>query len=269
MPEWPEMENYRRLLSERIAGARITGTEVERDKSINVDPERFDNELTGTSVWHIEQRGKHLIFHLDNGRRLLLHLMLGGILVFGTDAEKPNRNVQVTLRFPNGNLYFIGLRLGYLHLLTAKETIAKLAELGPEPMRLDEDAFKNRFAGRRGKLKPVMTDQSVIAGIGNCYADEICFSAGVLPTTAIPSIKPETWTRLHRAMHEVLQNAADAGGYMELPLYSGDTLTGGYNNRCLVYDRGGEACLRCGAPVVKSEAAGRKVFYCSSCQHEG
>ena len=268
MPEWPEMENYRRLLSERIAGARIIGTEIEREKSINVEPERFDRELTGTSVWHVEQRGKHLIFHLDNGRRLLLHLMLGGILVFGTDEEKPSRSVQITIRFPHGNLYFIGLRLGYLHLLTAKETIAKLADLGPEPMRLDEATFKKRFAGKRGKLKTALTDQTVIAGIGNCYADEICFSAGVLPTASIPSLRPEAWTKLYSAMQEVLRNAADAGGYMELPLYKGDTLTGGYNSRCLVYDREGEACLRCGAPIVKTESAGRKVFYCASCQHE-
>lgn len=271
MPEWPEMETYRGLLTERIAGTRILGVEVTREKSINLPADRFEAELTGQSVWFIEHRGKHLIFHLNNGKRLLLHLMLGGLLAFGTDQEAPDRSVQVTIRFPHGNLYFMGLRLGYLHLLSAKETIARLAKLGPEPLdkRLTAEAFRARFAGKRGKLKTAFVDQGVIAGIGNCYADEIAFQAGVRPTVSIPAIGPESWQRLYDAMHTVLKRATRLGGYMEMPLVEGDTLTGSYNEHCLVYDRGGEPCLRCGTPIVEEKLSSRKIFYCPNCQGEG
>lgn len=270
MPEWPEMENYRKLLLDKLNGARILGTEVTREKSINVAPDLFERELTGAVVWFVEHRGKYLIIHLDSGKRLVLHLMLGGLLYFGPDDERPDRTVQVTIRLTSGNLYFIGLRLGYLHLLTAKETNAVMAELGPEPFdkRLDAEAFRARFAGKRGKLKPAFTDQAVIAGIGNCYADEICFTAGVHPAVPIPKISPESWQRLYTAMRTVLEQATEAGGYMEMPLYKDDGVTGGYNDRCLVYDRGGEPCPRCGTPIVQTEAAGRKLFFCPVCQPE-
>lgn len=270
MPEWPEMENYRRLLLDKVSGARIIGTEVTCEKSINVAPDVFAREITGAVVWFVEHRGKFLILHLDNGKRLVLHLMLGGLLYFGNDEDRPDRTVQVTIRLISGNLYFIGLRLGYLHLLTAKDTNAAMAELGPEPFdkRLDAQRFRERFAGKRGKLKPALTDQAVIAGIGNCYADEICFTAGVHPAAAIPKIAPEAWERLYAAMRTVLEKATDAGGYMEMPLYAGDTLTGGYNERCLVYDRGGEPCPRCESKIVQTETAGRKMFYCPVCQPE-
>jgi formamidopyrimidine-DNA glycosylase len=270
MPEWPEMETYRNLLAERLVGSLITGTEVTRDKSINVTPDLFEKELTGRTVWFLEHRGKFLIFHLDNGKRLLLHLMLGGSLYFGSDEDMPKRTAQVTLRFPQGNLYFIGLRLGYLHLMTVKEITERLNGIGPEPFdkRLDAEQFRKRFAGKRGRLKTALVDQGTIAGIGNCYADEIAFEAGVRPTVAISAIKPETWDKLYAALHSVLKRAVSYGGYMEQPLYAGETLLGGYNDNCLVYDRGGEACGRCGTPIVQGELSSRKVFYCPSCQKE-
>ncbi|PZD93663.1 DNA-formamidopyrimidine glycosylase [Paenibacillus sambharensis] len=272
MPEWPEMETYRRLLSEKIAGARITGVEVTRSKSINVDEQQFAAGTVGSTVLFVEQRGKHLVFHLDNGNRLLLHLMLGGLLYWGAHEEdKPDRSVQVAVHFAAGTLHFIGLRLGYLHLLTAKETNKKLAELGPEPFdkRMDEQLFRARFAKKKGKLKTALVDQSVIAGIGNCYADEMAFKAGIRPDRAIPGLTDEEWTKLYSAMKEVLYHAARLGGYMEMPLFKGDTLTGGYNENCLVYDREGEPCRECGTPIVKEELSSRKVFYCPNCQQEG
>ncbi|EXX89899.1 formamidopyrimidine-DNA glycosylase, partial [Paenibacillus darwinianus] len=134
---------------------------------------------------------------------------------------------------------------------------------------LTAEAFRARFAGKRGKLKTAFVDQGVIAGIGNCYADEIAFQAGVRPTVSIPAIGPESWQRLYDAMHTVLKRATRLGGYMEMPLVEGDTLTGSYNEHCLVYDRGGEPCLRCGTPIVEEKLSSRKIFYCPNCQGEG
>jgi len=268
MPEWPEMEHYRRLLMERIGGRKITGAEIGRPRSINVDPDEFTRETVGSVVWYVEHRGKYLIFHLDTGKRLLLHLMVGGSLFFGTGEEKPDRTAQITIRFPHGNLYFIGLRLGYLHLLTVKEANARLQELGPDPMdrRLDARAFAARFAGKRGMLKPALTDQSAVAGIGNCYADEMLHLAGIRPDVPVPRVDADAWQRLHGAMRTVLEEAAAHGGYMEMPLYAGDTQTGKAVRLLQVYDREGEPCPKCGGPIVKTELSGRKTFFCPACQ---
>jgi len=268
MPEWPEMEHYRRLLMERIGGRKITGAEIGRPRSINVDPDEFTRETVGSVVWYVEHRGKYLIFHLDTGKRLLLHLMVGGSLFFGTGEEKPDRTAQITIRFPHGNLYFIGLRLGYLHLLTVKEANARLQELGPDPMdrRLDARAFAARFAGKRGMLKPALTDQSAVAGIGNCYADEMLHLAGIRPDVPVPRVDADAWQRLHGAMRTVLEEAAAHGGYMEMPLYAGDTQTGKAVRLLQVYDREGEPCPKCGGAIVKTEVSGRKTFFCPACQ---
>ncbi|GLX68118.1 DNA-formamidopyrimidine glycosylase [Paenibacillus glycanilyticus] len=270
MPELPEMEHYRLRLSELIIGSPITATEVTRDKSINIAPEQFEAELVGRTIWFVERRGKHLLFHLDNGKRLVLHLMLGGTLFYGSEEERPDRTVQVTIRFGAGNLYFIGLRLGYLHLMSVKEADAKLSELGPDPFdkRLTQERFKELFKKKRGALKTALVDQHVLSGIGNCYADEIAFDAKVRPDAKIPSLTDETWARLYGSMHSVLREAFAKGGYMEQPLTAGDTLTGGYNEHCKVYDRGGEPCLACGTAIEQFEVSSRKAFACPVCQKE-
>jgi len=269
MPELPEMETYRRLLAERVVDKTITAVQVNRAKSINVEPEAFIADVLHTRILFIERRAKHMLFHLDNGKRLLLHLMLGGWMFFGTEQEKPDRTTQIVLSFGEEHLYFIGLRLGYLHLLTAKEAKEKMAELGPEPLQPDftPEKFAKMAAAKRGTLKTALVDQSFIAGIGNCYADEICYDAGVLPHAKWPDLEPQTVERLYRSIGTVLREAMAHGGYIEFPTYAGDLLTGGYNDRCKVYDRGGETCYRCGAPVVQEELSGRKLFYCAGCQH--
>ncbi|MBB3110353.1 formamidopyrimidine-DNA glycosylase [Paenibacillus phyllosphaerae] len=270
MPEWPEMEHYRKQLSGLIVGNTIQGTEVTRAKSINVDPAQFEAELVGRAVWFIERRGKMLIFHLDNGKRLLLHLMLGGLIHFGPEDEPVERSVQVSIRFQKGTLRFIGLRLGYLHLLSQKETENQLRDLGPDPLdkRLTLERFKERFKGKRGAIKTALVDQHVLAGIGNCYADEIAFAAEVRPDVKIPELEPNTWERLYASMHEMLQDALAHGGYMEMPITAEDTVTGGYNHHCRVYDRGGEPCVRCGGTIVQAEISSRKMFFCPSCQKD-
>ncbi|MGN7357116.1 Fpg/Nei family DNA glycosylase [Paenibacillus sp. SAF-054] len=270
MPELPEMENYRRLLSENIINQPITRVVINREKSVNVPADQFIQELTGLRAIFVERRGKHLIFHLNNGRRLLLHLMLGGLLYYGTEEDRPTRSTQVEITFGQHTLYFIGLRLGYLHLLSAKEVEEILKPLGPElfDRRMTKERFVELLKGRRGALKSLLVNQHVIAGIGNCYADEIAFEAGLLPSVKIQDLSTDAIGRLYEAAVKVLPDALANGGYMEAPFMEGDTLTGGYDNMCKVYDREGESCVRCGGVVNRAELTGRKVFFCPSCQHE-
>nr|WP_263326327.1 bifunctional DNA-formamidopyrimidine glycosylase/DNA-(apurinic or apyrimidinic site) lyase [Neobacillus sp. Marseille-Q6967] len=268
MPELPEMENYRRLLNQRIAGQVVTGIEVNREKSINVIPNLFIQTVLGQKVVTVDRRGKHLLFQLQNGQVLLLHLMLGGWMFYGSEEDKPKRTVQVRLSFGQHHLYFIGLRLGYLHLFSEHDVQRQLAHLGPEPLenQFTLQSFLSLLEPKRGRIKAKLLDQEFIAGIGNCYSDEICYHAKILPKKDIEDISNPERNQLYESMKFVLNDALQHGGYMENPFYQGDTLTGGYNNRCLVYDREGEKCHRCGGIIIKEMISSRKTFFCPNCQ---
>ena len=268
MPELPEMENYRRLLNQKIAGQIITEVQINREKSINVDPNLFIRTVGNQKVVTVDRRGKHLLFHLENQQVLLLHLMLGGWMYFGTEEDKPKRTIQVRLSFGQHHLYFIGLRLGYLHLFSEQDVQKELSNLGPEPLETSFtiQEFQKLLGDRRGKIKTKLLDQKVIAGIGNCYSDEICFHAGIKTNRSIEEIGEPERIQLYQSMRQVLLDALKNGGYMENPFYQGDHLTGGYNNRCLVYDREGETCKRCGSTIMKEIISSRKTFFCPNCQ---
>jgi len=268
MPELPEMETYRQLLTPLIVGRTVSDVSITREKSINVPPEYFARMVTGTRIAALERRAKHLLFHLDNGQVLLLHLMLGGSMFYGSEAQKPQRTTQVVLHVGETALYFIGLRLGYLHLHAAQEAERLLAKLGPEPLapQFTFERFLDVLAGRKANLKALLVDQSFLSGIGNCYSDEICFAAGLLPARRVPTLQPDEQSNLYTAIGSLLREAIRCGGYMDMPLYVGDALTGGFDSLCRVYDREGEPCPRCGAPIVKDEISAKKSFYCSVCQ---
>ncbi|AZU62888.1 bifunctional DNA-formamidopyrimidine glycosylase/DNA-(apurinic or apyrimidinic site) lyase [Neobacillus mesonae] len=268
MPELPEMENYKILLNQRIGGQTITDIQVNREKSININPELFKKTVEHQRIMTIKRRGKHLLFHLQNGQILLLHLMLGGWMFYGTEADKPKRTIQVRLSFGEQHLYFIGLRLGYLHLYSPKEAEQKLAHLGPEPLADDftQQHFSQRIAGKHGRLKTTLLDQEFIAGIGNCYSAEICFHAGIKPINDIDDLSENDRVQLYKSIKIIIQEAIKHGGYMENPFFTGDTLTGSFYHLCQVYDREGETCRRCSAIIIMETISTRKTFYCPNCQ---
>ncbi|MEH7158872.1 bifunctional DNA-formamidopyrimidine glycosylase/DNA-(apurinic or apyrimidinic site) lyase [Neobacillus drentensis] len=268
MPELPEMENYKILLNQKIAGQTITEVQVNREKSINVNPDLFTRTVQHQKIMTINRRGKHLLFLLQNGQILLLHLMLGGWVYYGTEADKPKRTIQVRISFGDNHLYFIGLRLGYLHLYNSTEAENHLAHLGPEPLSNDFSIheFKNRLSHKHGRLKTTLLDQEFIAGIGNCYSAEICYDAGILPTKDTDDLGDPERKRLFQSLQSILQKGIQHGGYMDNPLFLGDKLTGGFNDLCQVYDREGKKCNRCGTIIKMETISSRKTFYCPYCQ---
>ncbi len=270
MPELPEMETYRKLLNEKIIGKTVTDIEVNREKSINVSSLEFVQEIKGKQIIKIDRRAKHLIFRLNSGKNLLLHLMLGGWMYIGSEHDNPDRTKQVILSFGDMKLYFIGLRLGYLHLVDDQDLRQRLSDLGPEPLdpTFTFNDFQNILQAKRGKLKMILVNQKIISGIGNCYSDEICFEAKIKPAVTVDSLDDDSMLSVYNSIHSVLQNAVSHGGYMDNPLLSGDQHTGGYNNHLLVYDREGEKCKRCGGTVIKTELNSRKCFYCPDCQQD-
>jgi formamidopyrimidine-DNA glycosylase len=271
MPEWPEMETYRKLLNERICGLKISSVVVNRANAVNEPEEHFRRELPGRQIPIVERRGKHLIFHLDDGNRLLLSLTPGGWLYFGQEVPGKDQDYQVILDFENGNrLYFGGLKPGNLQRLTSKQVMEELKSLGPEPFdpRLTEEAFRKRLASRKGKLKTTLTDQKLVAGIGNCCSDEICFEAMIHPEMPVPRLSSEQVGRLYASMHKVLSEATARGGLMDKPFYTSDRHTGGFHETRKVYDREGEPCVQCGTKIEKGEVSGRRTFFCPRCQRK-
>nr|WP_042355502.1 DNA-formamidopyrimidine glycosylase [Bacillus rubiinfantis] len=268
MPELPEMENYKIILNQRVAGQVITGITVTREKSINVNVDLFRKSVLNQKVVTVNRRGKHILFQLDNNSVLLLHLMLGGWMFYGTDAEKPKRTIQVQLSFGEENLYFIGLRLGYLHLYSPAEVENRLAHLGPEPLAAEftKEEFLKTLALKHGRLKTTLLDQEFIAGIGNCYSAEICFDACIKPVRDIDELHEKERIRLFNSMKSILEKGVRYGGYMEHPFFNGDIVTGGFQDQCLIYDREGQTCKRCGTIIVMEMVSSRKTFYCPNCQ---
>lgn len=269
MPELPEMENYKNNLNQLLLNKRITDCFINREKSINMDSASFIQQVKGLSIIKFERRAKHLIFHLSNQQKLLLHLMLGGWLYFGKEEEKPKRTIQVQISFGEVNLFFIGLRLGYLHLLSDHELQERLSKLGPEPLdnNLTLNDFLEHTKTKGGKLKLCLVDQHFLSGIGNCYSDEICYHAQLLPYRKMEDLQKVEATKLYHSIRHILTNATNIGGYMENPFYSNDCKTGSYNDKCQVYDNEGKVCLRCGQKIIRDEISSKKTFYCPGCQH--
>ena len=268
MPELPEMENYKLQLSSLITNKPITSVTVNREKSINTSTKQFIEAVENTTIVRIERRAKHLLFYLSNKKILLLHLMLGGWMFYGTEDEKPKRTIQIQLSFGNKHLFFIGLRLGYLHLLSVEQCETELEDLGPEPLYdgFTESDFLEHISHKRGNLKLKLVDQHFLSGIGNCYSDEICYDARILPTRKIEELEPKEQKNLYQSIRRILQSAISIGGYMEHPLYHNDEKTGSYNDECKVYDMEGAICSRCQHKVVFIELSSKKCFYCPGCQ---
>ncbi|AOZ91117.1 Fpg/Nei family DNA glycosylase [Paenibacillus crassostreae] len=268
MPEMPELENIRKLLSDQIVNLPILNAKVNKEGSINIVADDFASELQDRKVIFVERRGKLLNFHLDNGRRLLVNLMVGGSIFYGNQEDLPSRNTHVEISFGENILFFVLARSGYVHLLSAKEAGEVLAELGMDvwDRRMNIERFIHAVKGRRGALKTLLVNQNVISGIGNRYADEIAFKAGLLPSVKVQELENEALGNLYHAMKSVLSDAVETGGVINVPLMTADSITGHY--KLQVYDRAGENCEQCSGSIDRVELNGRKAFFCPICQHE-
>lgn len=270
MPEIPEMEVYKRQLTETIIHKKIKDIVINREGSINVEPNVFRDLVADQLIIYVSRRGKHLIFTLGNGYYLVTHLMLGGRIYLAQKEEKINTKGSLVFQFIDGtSLYFINLRLGWLHVLTEEEMDALFSKLGPEPLGkyFTIPWLSEALSKRTGSIKPLLTKQEFIAGIGNCYSDEILFQAGIRPDRKAGDLNLAEVKSLFSAVSQVLEAAIENGGYGEKPFSIGDNLTGGYNDLLKVYDREGEPCSKCGRPVELISLAGKKSYFCATCQN--
>ena len=275
MPELPEVETVRRDLQALVVGARVervlaTGARTVRRTSARA----VADGLGGRTFLEARRRGKYLLVTLDSGRWLVVHLRMSGQLVIAPASDAPlAAHTHVRLALDDGReLRFVDPRtFGEVVVVDPTALAAELpglALLGPEPLELDATGLGAVLTARRRQLKALLTDQRVIAGIGNIYADEIAHAAGVRHARAGSTLSRREVGRLHEAMHRILPAAIEARGstlsdaqYVDL-----GGLGGGYQEHHAVYDREGKPCLTCGRPIVRVAWAGRSTFFCRRCQ---
>ncbi len=285
MPELPEVETIRRGLDKYILGKRIERVTVLCEKSWR----GLDKSLVeGQKVIKLDRRGKALLMQLENGLWLMTHLRMTGQMIFvgnerfaaghpdgGFTEEMPGRHTRIYFDFADGtHLYFNDQRkFGFIKALdelglTEDEFLKKLA---PEPWDMSEDEFWERLQKHRNSLiKAVILDQHIIAGVGNIYADEGCFIAGLYPGTRVSTVSRETADALLHGLREVMQRSIDSGGSTMKDYVRADGTKGSYLEKfAQVFRRDGEACHKCGGEILKTRVAGRGTHYCPHCQPKG
>lgn len=273
MPELPEVETVKRSLSEHIIGRSITGVTVHQDTVIKTpDSCDFVSRITGQSFSYINRRGKYLLFGLSRGSILVAHLRMTGRLVYAPEDEPVLKHTHVIFHLDNSfQLRFTDQRrFGCLWLVSGKgiECISGLCSLGPEPLgpEFTRHALAELLKGRKTKMKALLLDQRLIAGIGNIYADEILFHSGIHPERAASSLTGIEIDRLWEAARQVLDEAVQHRGTSFSDYVDGRGEKGTHQNHLKVYQREGSPCARCGSEIQRIKVGSRSSYYCSGCQ---
>jgi formamidopyrimidine-DNA glycosylase len=303
MPELPEVETIRRGLESKIIGLKIVSFDVRDKKVVQVGPE----EIVNSKIKDIRRRAKMLIFDLDNEKSLLFHLKMTGQLIWSSQREIPLRGRAVqgmtdnkkgrpyldwVAQLPNvytravftfddkSALFFNDLRrFGYLKLYSTSELdkIKELKDIGPEPFdprsgqvssEFTVDYLKSQALKKLNwKIKQFITDQTIIAGVGNIYVDEALYYAGIMPTRLIKDISDEEWQKIHSGIIKALEIGLKYGGS------SADTYVDAFGNQgeahehVNVYRCTGQPCpKKCGGVVKRIVIGGRGTHYCPECQ---
>jgi formamidopyrimidine-DNA glycosylase len=274
MPELPEVETLRRGLERHLMGRTLGVARVRVAKMLKGtfrDSGGFSERLQGARIESIGRRGKHLIIALDSGYYLLLHLNMRGQLLVATSETPEAKYLAAAFPLDDGNeLRFHDMwTWGEMRLVSSEELAGHpaLSMMGPEPF--SQEWTPQRFSAglaRRPKtaIKTILLDQGVVAGVGNIYADESLYRAGVHPLRPAASLNEAETERLHREIKAVLLEATDGGGTTSDNYVDAEGQVGRYTPR--VYDRNGKPCLSCGQPLTKIRVTGRGTVYCPSCQ---
>lgn len=270
MPELPEVETTRRGIAPWLEGRRLAEVVVRNRRLRWPIPPALPERLAGARVEVLERRAKYLLMRTDRGTALLHLGMTGGLRVL-TGIAAPGRHdhydlvtdAGITVRFSDPR------RFGAL--LWTEEDPARhplLAHLGPEPLAGDFDGghLHRMSRGRRVAIKPHIMNAAVVVGVGNIYASEALYRAGIHPARAAGRLSPARCTALAAAIKEVLQDALRAGGTTIRDFYGGDGEPGYFTQELRVYDRAGEPCLRCGAPLKQRVLGQRSSYFCARCQ---
>jgi formamidopyrimidine-DNA glycosylase len=287
MPELPEVETIVRDLRPQLAGRRIESLQLTRDPAIRArlvrypSATKFVRSLRGRIIKSVERRGKYIVMPLDSvtaradgaDQRVIVHLGMTGHLRVWEPEEAPVKHTHFRALLDSGLelRYDDPRQFGRLVVGSMDELIAARAfprRLGPEPIHgdLTEAEFEKLIRARRRPVKSALLDQSFLAGVGNIYADEACFRAGIRPSRWTHRLTTRERRGLYSAIQEVLENSIAARGSSIINYVDAFGLRGTNQEKLLVYGRSGEPCLRCGTPLQGTRLAGRGTVYCRKCQ---
>ena len=269
MPELPEVETIVRGLARAIVGKTIESAEIRLPKMVIAPPRlSFPSAVAGERVTGVARRGKYAIVELASGHALVTSLRMTGRLVVAVKGEPESPGTHVILHFTDGaRLRFSDVRtFGRMRLVRPGEAWDR--ELGIEPLSsgFTQEAFIGMLSGRTTPIKALLLDQRRVAGIGNIYACEALWEAGIKPGKPSTALTKPAILRLHHAIVDVLTRAIGLGGTSFSDYVDAEGLKGGFQNTLSVYGRLGEPCLRCGKPIVRTVMAQRGTWWCRGCQ---
>ena len=272
MPELPEVEMVVRGLRPDVVGRTFTGADVLWARElVETSPLDFAARLVGQRVKAMSRRAKYIVFVLSDDY-LLVHLKMTGRLYVSHHIERTqvDRYLRVVMYLDDGReLRFSDVRkFGRVYLVADLDPL--LGQLGPEPLsdEFTPDVFRECLKGRSGLIKPLLLNQTFVAGIGNIYADEALWHARIAPQRRADTLKADEVERLYLSIRRALQDGLDAEGSTINWYRKPDGSAGEYQKQFRVYDREGEPCLRCGTQIRKIRLGQRGTHYCPNCQND-
>jgi formamidopyrimidine-DNA glycosylase len=272
MPELPEVETAARSLDAQVVGCRIAAIEkLDWERMVETpEPARFRADLPGRRIECVGRRAKWLLLTLDAGLTLALHLRMSGNVSVHAPQDEADRYTHLVLALDDGRrIFFHDMRkFGRARLLDAAGLAALDASLGPEPLdpAFDSAALAARLAGRHAVLKPLLLDQTVLAGLGNIYVDESLWYARLHPLRRASSLDTGEVAVLYTAIREVLTRAIANKGSTLRNYRDGYGQAGTNQDYFNVYKREGKPCPRCGTPVERTVVHQRGTHFCPTCQ---
>jgi formamidopyrimidine-DNA glycosylase len=271
MPELPEVETVVAQLRPHLVGRRILAADVLWPRTLAApDRASFTEHLRGRQITGLSRRGKYLLFELDSDDALIIHLRMTGRLEIVSDDSPlrsgPHTRAWFDLSGSECLVFIDARKFGRIWL--ARDLGEVLGALGPEPLdwAFDTARLAGRVRRRRVAVKALLLDQTVVAGIGNIYADEALFLAGIHPLRPGVSLNDDEIERLHDAIRQVLTEAIGQQGTTLRDYRPPYGLEGAYQNQLRVYQQTGRPCPRCGAPIQRIRVTQRSSHFCPRCQ---
>ena len=270
MPELPEVETIARTLEPAIRGRVVSGIKLIYRPLLRRGGRKDLEELRGRRVLGATRRGKILLIACEGARTLVFHLKMTGQFSLVAPAEAPDKHTRLVVRFDDGGneLRFRDVRkFGFLLCPEGDPMVActELACLGPEPLDIGLAEFAAILKGRKGRIKSLLLNQTVIAGIGNIYADEMLFDARIHPETPASSLRNKAVERLCDSMKKILTQAIAEKGSTLQDYRDAEGKAGNFQFFHKVYDRKGEPCVLCGTLIRMKRIGGRSSHFCPAC----
>jgi len=274
VPELPEVETVANGVNARVRGQRIVRVWTSGKPQTFKSPEpEIADALTGATIERVRRVGKSIVFDLRRGKKsapqFLVHLgMTGRLLVSAPEVPLPQHTHAVLTLADKREIRFVDARrFGRLSVVPlTKEDPQGYSGPGKEPTTISADEFAELFRGRKLAIKAALLNQSILHGVGNIYADESLFRAGIRPGRAAGRLTRDELTRLHTALQQVLAHAIQLGGSSVSDYVDADGVRGFFQLEHKVYGRAGEDCTVCSTPLKKLTIGGRTTVYCPRCQ---